>query len=225
MRLRVAAYNVRSFRSGTDVVAGAIGPEGPDVAMLQECGSRRALRRFAEALEMELASSHRPFNRVRNAVLYRPGWRLAGVDVRDLSHATRTLRRGFVAVHLRRMGVRLVAVSAHLGLAPVERRRHAQELTDYLAGAEGNVIVGADLNEGPDGPAARWVSGRLFDLFGQAGRGDGATFPAHAPAVRIDFLLAGEGVAAAAAWVPAGSSLAHASDHLPVLAEVDVQEP
>lgn len=224
MRLRVAAYNVRSFRSGTDVVARAIRSEALDVAMLQECGSRRRLRRFAGALEMEFASSHRPFSRVRNAVLYRPEWRLAGVDVRQLSRASRTLRRGFVAVHLRRMGVRLVAVSAHLGLAPGERRRHAQEMTDYLAGAEGSVIVGADLNEGPDGPAARWVSERLFDLFGQAGRDDGATFPAHAPAVRIDFLLAGDGVAATAAWVPTGASLAQASDHLPVVAEVDVED-
>jgi endonuclease/exonuclease/phosphatase family metal-dependent hydrolase len=224
VRLRVAAYNVRSFRSGTDLVARAIRSAAPDVAMLQECGSRRSLRRFAGALEMEFASSHRAFNRVRNAVLWRPEWRLAGVDVRDLTRASRTLRRGFVAVRLRRMGVRVVAVSAHLGLVPGERRGHAQELTDYLAGAEGRVIVGADLNEGPDGPAARWVSERLFDLFGQAGGGDGATFPAHAPTARIDFLFAGEGVAPVATWVPASPMLAQASDHLPVLADVDVVE-
>lgn len=221
----MAVYNVRSFRSGTDVVAGAIRSEGPDVAVLQECGSRRRLRRFAQALGMEWASSHRPFNRVRNAVVYGPEWRLTGVDVRDLSRETRTLRRGFVAVHLRRMGIRLTAVSVHLGLAPNERRRHAQELTDYLAGVEGKVIVGADLNEEPDGPAARWFSERLFDLFEHAGRGMGATFPAHAPAARIDFLLAGEGIAPTASWVPASSLLAQASDHLPVLADVNVEEP
>jgi endonuclease/exonuclease/phosphatase family metal-dependent hydrolase len=224
VRLRVATYNVRSFRSGADVVAGALGPERPDVAMFQECGSRRRLRRFAGTLEMEVASSHRPFSRVRNAVLYRPDWRLTRVDVRELSRKTRTLRRGFVAVHLRRMGVPLIAVSAHLGLAPGERRRHAQELTDYLAGAEGHVVVGADLNEGPEGPAARWVCDRLFDLFTRVGRGDGATFPAHEPTARIDFLLAGEGVSAVASWVPASAMLARASDHLPVLADVDVVE-
>jgi endonuclease/exonuclease/phosphatase family metal-dependent hydrolase len=225
VRLRVAAYNVRSFRSGTDVVAGAIRPEAPDVAMLQECGSRRRLRAFAHALEMEWASSHRPFNRVRNAVLYRPEWRLTGVDIQDLSRESRTLRRGFVAVHLRRMGVRLTAVSVHLGLAPGERRQHAQQLTDYLAGVKGKVIVGADLNEEPGGPAARWVSERLFDLFEHVGRGRGATFPAHAAAARIDFLLAGEGIAPATSWVPASPLLTRASDHLPVLADVSVEEP
>jgi endonuclease/exonuclease/phosphatase family metal-dependent hydrolase len=224
VRLRVAAYNVRSFRSGTDLVARAIRPLAPDLAMLQECGSRRSLRRFARALEMEFASSHRPFNRVRNAVLWRPEWGLAGVDVRDLTRASRTLRRGFVAVRLRRMGVRMVAASAHLGLAPAERRGHAQELTDYLAGAEGNVIVGADLNESPDGPAARWVSERLFDLFTRSGRGHGATFPAHAPTARIDFLFAGDGVTSAATWVAASPMLVQASDHLPVLADVEVEE-
>jgi endonuclease/exonuclease/phosphatase family metal-dependent hydrolase len=225
VRLRVAAYNVRSFRSGSDEVAGALEPEAPDVVLIQECGSRRAIRRFAASLGMEFASSHRLFNRVRNAVLYRPEWHLAGVDVRDLSRQGRTLRRGLIAVHLRTMGVRLTAVSLHLGLAPGERERHARELTDLLAGIPGRIVVGADLNEGPGEPAARWISERLYDLFLQAGVGAGETFPASAPAARIDFVFGGEGVKAIEAWVPSTPAVAAASDHRPVVAEVDVQEP
>ena len=43
-------------------------------------------------------------------------------------------------------------------LSDPERRRHARELTDGLAAAGAPVVLGVDLNEGPDGPAARWVS-------------------------------------------------------------------
>jgi endonuclease/exonuclease/phosphatase family metal-dependent hydrolase len=224
VRIRIAAYNVRSFRSGLEEVAGALRPEAPDVALIQECGSRRALRRFSESLGMEFASSHRPFNRVRNAVLFRPDWRLLAVDVRDLSREGRTLRRGFIAAHLRSPGVRLTAVSLHLGLAPGERERHARELTDLLAGIPGRLVVGADLNEGPDGPGARWISQRLYDLFLQAGEGSGETFSASAPTARIDFVFGGEGVKALDAWVPSSPLVAQASDHLPVLADVEVEE-
>jgi endonuclease/exonuclease/phosphatase family metal-dependent hydrolase len=225
VRVRLAAYNVRSLRSGSESVARAIEPEAPDVALLQECGSTRALGRLARRLGMEFASSHRLFSRVRNAVLFRPHWRLVATDVRDLSRQGRTLRRGFIAVHLRREGYRLTAVSAHLGLSPAERQRHARELTDHLAGVQGSLVLGADLNEGPEGPAARWMAERLYDLFAQSGEGAGETFPAPRPIARIDFLFGGDGVRAAAAWVPASPVLSRASDHRPVVADVDIEAP
>jgi endonuclease/exonuclease/phosphatase family metal-dependent hydrolase len=223
VRLRVATYNVRSFRSGVDSVARAFEPLEADIAMLQECGSKRVLRRFARAVNMTFSSSHRPFNRVRNAVLYRSEWRPARVDVRDFSREGRTLRRGLVAVRLRRRGAGLTAVSAHLGLAPGERGRHARELTDHLAGVNGPLVLGADLNEGPDGPAAGWISERLFDLATAGGEGSDETFPAPAPTARIDYLFATAEVKVAAAWVPSGRDMSGASDHLPVVAEVEIE--
>jgi len=218
----VATYNVRSFRSGVESVARAFEPLEADVALLQECGSKRALRRFARAVEMGFVSSHRPFNRVRNAVLYRPGWHPANVDVRDFSRAGRTLRRGLVSVRLRRPGAGLTAVSAHLGLAPGERERHARELTDRLAGVNGGLVLGADLNEGPDGPAARWISKRLHDLATRHAE-EAGTFPAPSPTARIDFLFATAEVKVATAWVPSGREISSASDHRPVVADVEIE--
>lgn len=134
------------------------------------------------------------------------------------------MERGFVVAHVRRAGVRVSAVSAHLGLSSRERERHARELTDALAGSQGQgaLVVGADLNEGPDGPAARWIAGRLYDAFLAAPEGPGETFPAAAPTARIDFLFVNERVQVDRAWV-IGSALARmASDHRPVLADVEI---
>jgi endonuclease/exonuclease/phosphatase family metal-dependent hydrolase len=170
---------------------------------------------------MQVASTHRRFNRVRNAVLFGPSWHVAGTEVVDLSGGSRTMRRGFVAVSLRSSEARVVAVSAHLGLSTGERRRHARELTDHVIGEGRPAILGVDLNEGPTGDAARWMAGRMFDAFARAGKGDGATFPAASPSARIDYLFVTEEVTVREASVPPFGNL---SDHRPVVADVEVEQ-
>ena len=173
---------------------------------------------------MEWVSSHRMFNRVRNAVLYSREWRLASVKVQDFPKLGRTYRRGFIAAELRRLGAPLTAVATHLGLAPRERVHHAHLLTDYLAGVKGPLVVGVDVNEGPEGTAARWISERLFDAFATAGDGDGFTFPAKTPSARIDYIFARDVTQVTASWVSSASNVMTASDHLPVVAEFEVAE-
>jgi endonuclease/exonuclease/phosphatase family metal-dependent hydrolase len=220
----VATYNVRSFRRGVKAVAAALdGP--PDVLLLQECGSRRTLSSFASLLDMEFVSSHRPFYGVRNAVLWRAPWRRVAHQVRDLSRQGRALRRGFVVAHLQASRFQeLVAVSAHLGLVPRERERHAREITDRVVGIEGGLVLGVDLNEGPEGPAYRWIAERLYDAFAGGGDGARATFPAAAPTARIDFLFLGEGARVVRGSVPDEEVARTASDHLPVTAEIELEE-
>jgi endonuclease/exonuclease/phosphatase family metal-dependent hydrolase len=217
--LRVVTFNVRSFRAGRESVRALLADLGPDVAMLQECRSRRQARRLGSALEMEVASTRR--RRVRNAVLFRPPWRALEVDARVLSRQGRTLPRGFVAATLWQPGFRITAVSAHLGLSAQERERHARELTDLLAHA-GAVVLGTDLNEGPEGAASRWIAGRYFDAFDQTGEGRGETFPAGAPTARIDYLFVSDGAGIVRAWIPEGET---GSDHLPVAAELELPGP
>jgi endonuclease/exonuclease/phosphatase family metal-dependent hydrolase len=221
VRLRVATYNAQMFRGSVEAAVRALEPERPELLLVQECGSRRRLRRFAAAMGLEVVSSHRPFNRVRNAILYPTEWRLAGFEAHDLTREGRMLRRGFIVADLRRRRLRLAAVSAHLGLGARERIRHARELTDYLGGVHGALVVGLDLNEGPEGDAARWIAGRLYDAWPIGGGGGGATFPARSPTVRIDYVFMGDGVEVSRAWVAEGPV---ASDHLPVLADVVVAE-
>lgn len=225
MRALVACYNVQSFRAGVQRAVEALGHEKPDIVMVQECGPRRTLGRFAQLLEMDTVSSHRLFTRVRNAILFRRPWRLSRVDIHDLAREGRTLHRGFIVAHLRARGVPLTAVSAHLGLAPRERERHARELTDHVAGLDGALIVGVDLNEGPDGPAARWIGERLFDAGARVGVGVRETFPAPGPTARIDYVFVNQAASVTRCWVASAQAAIEASDHRPVLAEVDISEP
>jgi endonuclease/exonuclease/phosphatase family metal-dependent hydrolase len=220
----VATYNVRSFRGGVKPVAAALDGT-PDVLLLQECGSRRTLASFASMLDMEFVSSQRPFSGVRNAVLWRPPWRRVAHQVRSLSRQGRALPRGFVLVHLQASrSQELAAVSAHLGLVPRERERHAREITDHVVGVEGGLVLGVDLNEGPEGPAYRWIGERLYDAFAGEGERAPATFPAAAPTARIDFLFLGEGARVVRGSVPDAAVARRASDHLPVAAEIEFEE-
>ena len=223
MKVRVATYNVQSFRSGVDTVVEAIGPEQPDILLLQECGPRRRLHRFAAAMEMDVESTNRRFGRVRNAVLSRSPWRSGAVEVGTFVREGRTRARGYIVVHLRRVGERLAAVSAHLGLSPRERERHARELTDLLAGIEEPVVVGIDANEGSDSPAVRWIGERFFDAYLRPdGRSD-LTFPARLPVARIDYVFVSEALRPLRAWVGSNPAVVLASDHRPVIAELDVE--
>ena len=222
MRIRVASFNVQSLRSGIEPVRDVLADLAPDVAMLQECRSGRAAVRLAGSLRMAAASSHGPFSRVRNAVLYRPPWRVTEIEVRNLSRQGRTLRRGFIAAHLWQPGVRLTAISVHLGLSGRERERHARELTDFLSGVEGPIVVGADLNEGPTASAVRWIGERFFDAFAQGGEGTGETFPAQAPTVRIDYLFVSDEIRIQRVWVPSDRPV---SDHRPVVADLEFHGP
>jgi endonuclease/exonuclease/phosphatase family metal-dependent hydrolase len=225
VRLVVASYNVQSFRAGVGRAVEVLGAERPDLVMVQEAGPRRTLRRFARMMEMDFVSSHRLFSRVQNAVLFRSPWRLASVDVHDLPPQGRTHPRGFVVAHLRARGAPLTAVAAHLGLVDGERGLHARELTDHLAGIHGPLILGADVNEGPDGPATRWIAERFFDGGAHKGTGPRETFPARGPTIRIDYLFVNEAVSVIRSWVPSSAAATEASDHRPVLAEMDVSEP
>jgi len=58
----------------------------------------------------------------------------------------------------------------------------------------------------------------LLERFIDVGTAAGPTFPAKAPAARIDFLLVSRGVKVARAWVEAST----ASDHAPVAAELEI---
>ena len=223
MLIRAASYNVQSFRGGVEAAAGILAADEPDLVLVQECGPRRALRSLARSLEMDAESSHRRFGRVRNAVLSRPPWRVFGVEVGDFTPEGKGLQRGFLAVRLRRLGMTLTAVSAHLGLAPREREAHARELTDWLAGVEGPVVLGVDLNEGPQSPEATWLAARVFDAFGHAGRGPGDTFPARVPTARIDYLFVSQDVRPLRAWVSTAPDVVTASDHRPVFAELELE--
>ena len=213
-------WNVHGFRAGIARMAEAVGSGSPDILIVNETGFVGLhLRRFSKRVGMRRATGLHGIRRIRNAVLARPPWRIVGSQVISLPRSGGNRRRGVVLAEVGRAGRRLTVASVHLGLSSRERTEHARLLTDLVAGHD-PVVVGGDLNEGPDGPAAGWIGQRLWDVMQDT---DWATFPARAPAARIDYLFVSERLIPERAWVGA-DGFRDLSDHLPVLADLSLRE-
>jgi endonuclease/exonuclease/phosphatase family metal-dependent hydrolase len=228
VRLRVLVYNVKGFRGGVGRVAAAVAEQQPDLAMLNECGTGRRLRRFADALGMDAAAPRLlPLVRtVRNAVLVRPPWRVIGSRLHRFGRSQPLHPRGALVSQVGRAGFRVSVLSVHLGLSPAERRRHAEELADLTLTLPGPFLVGGDLNEGPDGQAATWIADRMWDAWAAASNDatGGATFPGDHPTARIDYLFASEHFEVRGAEVLDLAAAREASDHLPLLVDLELRE-
>ena len=224
MRLRIATYNVRGFRDGLEGVVEVIERLAPDLLLVQEGGSRRRLRSLAAATGMEAAAD--PWSpgrrRVKNAVLARAPWRIVQHRLHRFGESARFYPRGALVAQAGRSGRRLWAISTHLGLSPAERGAHVRELTDLCTGLAGApIVIGGDLNATPDERAPAWLGDRYWDTWLMAGTGEGATFPAEDPTARIDYVFASTGLTVEAAAV---GKAPDASDHLPVIAELVIED-
>ena len=218
MRLRVMVWNVHGFRAGTKPIAAAVTDAGPDLVLLNETRYLGVhLRRFARHAGLEGASGTGLWRPIPNAVLARRPWRLVDAGKTVFRRTRRTIRRGILLTVVGRAGTRATAGAVHLGLSGEERVEHAHELTDLLAGRE-PMILGGDLNEGRNEPAAGWIAERYWD----AGSHTGPTFPSWEPRARIDYLFVSEGMRVEQAWV-GGARFAELSDHLPVLADLELE--
>jgi endonuclease/exonuclease/phosphatase family metal-dependent hydrolase len=218
MRLRVLVWNVHGFRAGVGPIAEAGRELHPDLVILNETGYLGLrLWRFARRLGLVSAAGTGLWRPISNAVLVRPPWRIVAGEKVVFPRSGRTIRRGVVVAVIGRAGRRIEVAAVHLGLSAPERLEHARLLTDLLAGGR-DVIVGGDLNEGPEGPAASWIAERYWDA---CAGGCGPTFPSTAGRARIDYLFVSERVGAASSFV-GGSDVAGLSDHLPVIADLEV---
>jgi endonuclease/exonuclease/phosphatase family metal-dependent hydrolase len=223
-------YNARGLRAGVRAVALAVEAAEPDVLLLQESGGRLALRRLARSIGMELAAD--PFSfprrRVKNALLCRSPWRLGGREFRRFSSSARFYPRGVVIAEARTGPLALRCASVHLGLRPGERLRHVRELDEllrsHLRAPSQPVVIGGDFNELPTGRAIGSLGQRFADAWAsvESAEGSGATFPAPNPAARIDYVFVSGEVDIRAARVPGDDRTASASDHLPVLVDLEI---
>ena len=132
--------------------------------------------------------------------------------------------RGVLIARIGSSGFRAWGAATHLGLHPVERRHHAEELADLVRGLPGPIAIGGDLNELPDGRAVEFLAERFWDAWLLGGDAFGETFPAADPTARIDYLFVSEGVRVERVLVPDGEA-ATASDHRPVVAELTLPDP
>lgn len=237
--IRVMTWNVhglrgRDGRRDPERIAEVIRSCAPDVAGLQEVGApaqpggpERAADLLAALTGLHLAfgPTLAPAHGFAygNAVLSRTP--IEAVRTYDLSVPGREPRcciRADVAFP----GARVHVFSAHLGLHWRERRKQAAQLlsSDILrdAALAYPLVLAGDFNSlGRRSAVPRWLRRALTDCALAAGNG-GPTFPARFPLLRLDHVYASSTLTVRDAQVVRTPLARIASDHLPVLVELEL---
>lgn len=231
--LRIMAWNLWELRGDLHALIETVQDLQPDVLLVQEAPRfalpTARLRWFAECVERRIlvgGAGGRGLAILATdevaAQVIRRGMHPVAQTVTDLNS---TYPRGVAAVRLSVPdGGAVMVASTHLALQEDNRRHHAEHLAALVRGAGAPVILGGDLNETADGAARRFLASLLSD----PAQADEHTFPAAAPARRIDAILVSEGVrvrqARAVHWTErvGQERLSGASDHLPTLLDVSL---
>ena len=220
--LRVVSYNVGSLRYDVTAVAELLRGLEPDVAVIQEAPRRLRWRsrcaELARRCGMVYAAGGQPA--LGNLVLttYRVGLDETWCVQFPLTPGRHM--RGAVFARCTVGPVSFVVVGSHLATDPVERPAQAAVLKRELAAATAPVILGADLNETPDGGSWRLVADGLCDPGGAAAA---PTYPAPRARRRLDAILTDPRVRVRDYRVVDTALSRRASDHLPVLAELSLE--
>ena len=117
-------------------------------------------------------------------------------------------------------------ISTHLGVRRHERSFQSKELLGpgWLGSPDLTVpaIVCGDLNAIPRAATYRRIAGRLHDAQRMLGRRTKPTWPSRFPLVRIDHVFVSDGVRVHGASVPWNRTSRKASDHLPLVVDIEV---
>jgi endonuclease/exonuclease/phosphatase family metal-dependent hydrolase len=222
--VRVLTYNVRGLRDDFGALTRVVRAAEPDVVAIQEAPIylrwRSKCARLARVCGLVYVAGGRTAG--GNLIMVAPRVRARGPAEQRIRQPLRDPIRGVVSAELEVGGARLGVVGCHLGLKPDGRRDQVQTVIGVARGIQAPTVVAGDLNELPTGPC--------WQALGQAGFTDPAedggefTFPATAPRVRIDAILTGQGVTVKEYGVPHHDrrDLQAATDHLPVLAVLDI---
>jgi endonuclease/exonuclease/phosphatase family metal-dependent hydrolase len=225
--VRVLTYNVRSMRDDAAAVARIISSAEPDVVCIQE--APRFLRWRSKCAAIARRSG---------LVVVTGGRTAAGnlvlsslaVDVDssvDLLFGREPLlhRRGCALAVLRRGGSRFAVAGTHLDLKPEPRLRHVAELHAAIAAHVPHdvpVVVAGDMNDRPGSPTWTAVGAGRVDVVAEAARGPVFTSTARDPHQTIDGIFVDPRFGIRSAEVVRHPDAAIASDHLPVLAELEL---
>ncbi len=220
--LRVLSYNIHSQRDDTAALAEVVRTAAPDVVIVQE-GPRRFRWRqktaaLAESFGMVVAAGGLPS--LGNVLL--TSLRLRVVDTRCQRYPLTPGRhmRGAAYAHCRVGGVDVLLAGSHLSTDPAERPAQAAAFKRELAASTLPVVAGADINEGPDGPAWQTLAEGLTDTALAADRADRLTFSCADPRRRIDALFVDPRITVVDYDVVDTPAARRASDHFPVLVDL-----
>lgn len=221
--LRVVSYNVHSRRDDTAALAEVVRVAAPDVVIVQE-GPRRFRWReksaaLAESFGLVVAAGGLPS--LGNLLLTSLRVRVTGTRCRRFPLTPGRHLRGAAYADCRvGGGARFTVAGSHLSTDPAERPGQATLFKRDLDVAALPVIAGADLNEGPDGPAWATVADGLTDAAVAMDRADRLTFSCANPSRRLDALFVDPRIQVVDYDVVDTPLTRRASDHFPVLADL-----
>ena len=134
-------------------------------------------------------------------------------------------RRGFIRAEVRIGGRLINFLTTHLDYQYEDGRVYeAQQLLAAMKDVKGPLIVVGDFNDVPAGGAYQLMRDSFADAWSATRPNDeGFSYPADKPAKRIDyiFMRQADGIRARRAWIP--ETLA--SDHVPVVADLEIGSP
>lgn len=237
--LRVMTYNLKGLKLDAAAAAAVVRAADPDVVGVQEPPrgplGRWRLRRFARDAGLRVAVGHGGARTTALLVARRAASVEGARAVRlpwfgPRERRTAWTRRGYALATVE--GVRVVSV--HLSLDRLERARHLTRILAEVRASPGPCVVVGDLNEQPGGETWGRLGELLRDAHGDAPGGAGGagpvdgrveparTFSAVRPRRRIDAVLASAELVPRAAHVPDDDAARRASDHLPVVADLEL---
>lgn len=241
--LRIMTYNVHSCvgldgRVSPARIARLIAQFDPDVVALQELDVRQVrtgqvdqAHEIARDLEMDFhfhPTLHLEEGHFGNAVLSRYPMRL--VKAESLPRYGLALEpRGALWVEIDVGGVPLQVVNTHLGLVAGERLAQIEMLLGAAwlgeAALRGPVVLCGDLNSSPRSPVYRRLVARLRDVqTGLVKHRPKRTFFSRYPLTRIDHVFVDRTIEVLKADVPRGELARRASDHLPVVVDLQLSK-
>ena len=235
-KIRVMTYNIHvgvGMDKKLDLarVAGVINQQHPDLVGLQEVdrGVERTQRideiaELAKLTKMEYAFAFNlKYQGGQYGVAILSKFPILATDHRLYLNTREAERRGFIRAEVRIGGRLINFVTTHLDYQYEDGRVYeTQQLLAAMKDVKGPLIVVGDFNDVPTGGAYKLMR----DSFGEAWSAtrpadEGFSYPADKPAKRIDYIFMREadGIRAKRAWIP--ETLA--SDHVPVVAELEVR--
>ena len=212
-------------------IAEVINQQHPDLVGLQEVdrGVERTQRRdeiaeLAKLTKMEYAFAFNlRYQGGQYGVAILSKYPIMATDHRLYKNTREAERRGFIRAEVRIDGRTVNFLTTHLDYQYEDGRVYeAQQLLDALKEVKDPLIVVGDFNDVPAGEAYQSMHRSFDDAWLSLHPTDeGFSYPADKPAKRIDYILtrASDGIKAKRAWIV--QTLA--SDHVPVVAELEVR--
>lgn len=224
--LRLLTYNVRSMRDDRAALARVIAGSGADVVCVQEAPRflrwRSTCASLARTSAMVVVSGGRPA--AANLILSTLSVDVVSTADILFSKDPGMHQRGAALAVLRLHGVTFAVAGTHLDTRPEPRLRHIDELDAAIARhvpPDVPTIVAGDVNDRVGSAAWDALTRGRVDAF-TAADGPILTSTARQPHQTIDGIFVDARLSVRRTTVIRNDDTAAASDHLPVLAEIEL---